>query len=58
MDFVEKFGLVIHARGKEVWMADEPIIKFYFGLVDEDESKVCQGIIPLSDEEREELNKF
>ena len=28
MDFAEKFGLAIHARDKEVWMADEQLIVF------------------------------
>ena len=27
MDFVEKFGIVLHLRDKQLWLADEPITK-------------------------------
>ena len=58
MDSAKRFGLVIHTRDEEIWMADEPYTKHHFGKLDEDEFEVCKGIALLSGEEKEELSNF
>ena len=44
MDFAEKFGIVLHRRDKQLWLADEPIIKFAFRTADRDSFDTSKDI--------------
>ena len=58
MDFGEIFGIVMHLRDRQLWLADEPIIKFAFDRKDVDTSNFCNGIALLQDTEKEQLEQF
>ena len=44
MDFSQSFEIIMHLRGRQLWSADELIVKFAFGLPADNESEVCEGI--------------
>ena len=58
MDFVTQFGLVIDGKVRQLWLADEPIIKFAFDSKFRDDPDTCRGIALLSETERDKLEVF
>ena len=58
MDFGEIFGIVMHLCDRQLWLADEPIIKFAFDREDVGTSDFCNGIALLEDTEKEQLEQF
>ena len=57
-DFVTQFGLVIDGKVRQLWLADEPIIKFAFDSKFRDDPDTCRGIALLSETERHKLEVF
>ena len=48
----------MHLRDRQLWSADEPIVKFTFGLPADNEPEFCKGIALLLDTEKDQLKQF